>query len=55
MKAFQPPQYQAPVDPNLKEQTEQADRDKIAALQLRLRGDTASTLARFGRRDVGVP
>lgn len=45
-----PPQYQAPVDPNLAAQTEAANQAKADALQLRLKADTADVMTRYGAR-----
>lgn len=42
------PKYQAPVDPTLQAEAEQAQKDKQLALQSRLSGDTAALMARYG-------
>lgn len=45
-----PPQYQAPVDPNLQAETDAATKAKTDALQLRLQSDTSDVMARYGTR-----
>lgn len=45
-----PPQYQAPVDPNLQAETAAATQAKTDALQLRLKSDTSDVMARYGAR-----
>lgn len=43
-----PPEVKIPVDPQLQADTEAANQQKQAALQERLKGDTAKILARYG-------
>lgn len=43
-----PPEVKIPVDPALQAETEAANAQKQAALQERLKGDTAKILARYG-------
>ena len=44
------PQPQITPDPNLKMMQDRAEEDNIRALQARVRGDTASLMARYGTR-----
>lgn len=43
-----PDYQQPPPDPYYQQQKDQAERDKVKALQLKMQGDTASSMARYG-------